>query len=83
MPHAQVSVGVDASFFPRSRSPRSCNFGIISPDLTLAVIVAVGLLVIDVTAWRLVSALFNRERLITGATPRHARPARWHPRRSS
>ncbi len=46
-------------------------FGIINPTLTLAVILAAALLAVDLAGWRLVATLFNRERLITGSTPRH------------
>jgi ABC-type Na+ efflux pump permease subunit len=42
---------------------------VIHPTLTLALVVGVALLVIDVLAWRVVAAMFNRERLITGAKP--------------
>jgi ABC-type transport system involved in multi-copper enzyme maturation permease subunit len=45
-------------------------FGLITPTLALAVILAVILLAVDLAGWRLVATLFNRERLITGATPR-------------
>jgi ABC-2 type transport system permease protein len=43
------------------------SFGVIHPTLTLAVTLAAALLVIDVVAWRVVSSLFDRERLVTGA----------------
>ena len=46
------------------------GFGVINPTLTLAVILAVILLAVDLAGWRLVATLFNRERLITGATPK-------------
>lgn len=42
-------------------------FGVINATLTLAVILALVLLAIDLTGWRVVAALFNSERLITGA----------------
>jgi ABC-type Na+ efflux pump permease subunit len=42
---------------------------VIHPTLTLAVTVGVALLAIDLLAWRAVAALFDRERLITGAKP--------------
>ena len=45
-------------------------FGVIKPTLTLALILAAALLVVDLAGWRLVATLFNRERLITGTTPR-------------
>jgi ABC-2 type transport system permease protein len=42
------------------------GFGVIQPTVGLAVGIGAGLLVIDLLAWRLVSHLFDRERLITG-----------------
>jgi ABC-type Na+ efflux pump permease subunit len=45
------------------------SFRVIEPTLALAVALGVGLLVIDGLAWRVVSAMFDRERLITGAKP--------------
>jgi ABC-type Na+ efflux pump permease subunit len=48
-------------------------FGVINPTPTLAVVLAAALLVVDLAGWRLVATLFNRERLITGTTPRHTR----------
>lgn len=41
------------------------GFGVITP--TLALILGAALLVIDLAAWRLVSTIFDRERLITGS----------------
>src|SRR4029077_12597350 len=49
-------------------------FNVFTPSVTLAVIFAVVLLVADVILFRIVSALFDRERLITGA--RALRPPR-------
>jgi len=46
-------------------------FGVITPTLTLALILAAALLALDLAGWRLVATLFNRERLITGTSPRH------------
>ncbi|MGO9505269.1 MAG: ABC transporter permease [Streptosporangiaceae bacterium] len=43
------------------------SFNVITPSLSLALGLAGGLLLIDVLAWRFVAALFNRERLVTGA----------------
>ena len=43
------------------------SFRVIEPTLALAVALGVGLLAIDSVAWRVVSAMFDRERLITGA----------------
>lgn len=41
-------------------------FGAIHPSLGLALVLGVALLICDVVGWRVVSALFDRERLITG-----------------
>ncbi|HEY3921162.1 MAG TPA: ABC transporter permease [Gaiellaceae bacterium] len=49
------------------------SFQIIKPSVPLAVGLALALLIIDVAAWRVVSRLFNRERLIAGRPERHAR----------
>ena len=46
--------------------------GVISPTFTVAILFAVGLLVIDVRASRVVARMFDRERLVTGA--KAARP---------
>ena len=43
------------------------SFNVITPSLNLALGLAGGLLLIDGLAWRFVAALFNRERLVTGA----------------
>ena len=42
------------------------SFQIITPSVPLAVGCALGLLAIDLIAWRVVSNLFDRERLVTG-----------------
>jgi hypothetical protein len=42
-------------------------FNVIRPTLMLALAAAALLLVLDAAAWRVVSALFIRERLIAGA----------------
>lgn len=42
------------------------SFQVITPSVPLAVGLALALLVIDVVAWRIVSRMFDRERLITG-----------------
>lgn len=42
------------------------TFSVIPATLALAIGIGVGLLILDGLGWRLVSALFNRERLITG-----------------
>ena len=46
------------------------SFQIVKPTVSLAVAFALALLVIDVAAWRLVSRLFDRERLVTGRAPK-------------
>jgi ABC-type Na+ efflux pump permease subunit len=43
------------------------GIGVIRPTLTVAVLFAIGLLAIDVRAVRVVSQMFDRERLVTGA----------------
>ncbi|MHB8492135.1 MAG: ABC transporter permease [Solirubrobacteraceae bacterium] len=45
------------------------SFKVIEPTLAIAVALGVGLLTIDSLAWRAVSAMFDRERLITGVKP--------------
>lgn len=52
------------------------SFGVIHPTFRVALVIAAALLAIDVMALRLVSAIFDRERLVTGAKPISARPAR-------
>ncbi len=42
------------------------GFGVIQPTLALAFGIGIGLLVIDIGAWRVVSMLFDRERLVAG-----------------
>jgi ABC-2 type transport system permease protein len=48
------------------------SFNVFTPSLTLAVIFALVLLAADVLLWRIVSAMFDRERLITGARARRS-----------
>jgi hypothetical protein len=43
------------------------SLNVIHPTFTLAVLSAVALLAIDLLALRVVSAMFDRERLVTGA----------------
>ena len=43
------------------------SFDVFTPNVTLAVVFALVLLTADVALWRIVSAMFDRERLITGA----------------
>jgi ABC-type Na+ efflux pump permease subunit len=47
------------------------SFRVITPTVPLAVGLALTLLVVDVAAWRVVSRMFDRERLITGAAVPH------------
>ena len=47
--------------------------GVIHPTFTVAVLFAVGLLVIDLRALRVVSRMFDRERLVTGAKGHQSR----------
>ena len=42
------------------------SFQIIKPSVPLAIVFGLGLLAIDILAWRIVSRLFDSERLITG-----------------
>jgi ABC-type Na+ efflux pump permease subunit len=46
------------------------TFQLITPSVSLAIGLALALLVLDVAGWRIVSRLFDRERLITGHTGR-------------
>jgi ABC-2 type transport system permease protein len=43
------------------------TFRVITPSVVLAVGIACALLAVDVSAWRVVSRLFDRERLVTGS----------------
>jgi ABC-type Na+ efflux pump permease subunit len=43
------------------------SFQVLSPSVPVAVGFGLGLLVIDIAMWRVVAAMFDRERLITGA----------------
>jgi ABC-2 type transport system permease protein len=45
------------------------SFGVIKPTFTVALLFALGLLAIDGLAWRVISPMFDRERLITGIKP--------------
>lgn len=51
------------------------SFRVITPSVPLAVGLALALLALDVAAWRAVSRMFDRERLVTGARALRARPA--------
>ena len=42
------------------------SFQIITPSVPLAIGLALALLAVDIAGWRIVSRLFDRERLITG-----------------
>lgn len=44
-------------------------YRVIEPSIAVAVILASALAVLDVAAWRVVAAMFDRERLVTGAKP--------------
>jgi ABC-type transport system involved in multi-copper enzyme maturation permease subunit len=48
--------------------PLLMSLQIFKPTVTVAIVVAVALVAIDVGAWRIVSKMFDRERLITGAS---------------
>ena len=48
--------------------PLLMSLQVFKPTATVAVVIAVALAVIDVGAWRIVSKMFDRERLITGAS---------------
>jgi hypothetical protein len=43
------------------------SLGVVQPDLTFGIKFGVILLLVDVAAFRIVSRLFNRERLVTGS----------------
>jgi ABC-type Na+ efflux pump permease subunit len=49
------------------------SFNVFTPSVTLAVVFALVLLAADVILFRFVAALFDRERLITGAASHHVR----------
>ena len=49
------------------------SFQLLSPSVPLAIGLALALLAADVVAWRVVSRLFDRERLITGRSNRSVR----------
>ncbi|MGN6378346.1 MAG: hypothetical protein ACTHNU_05295, partial [Gaiellales bacterium] len=58
------------------------SFQVITPSVPLVAGIAVALLAIDIGAWKVVSQLFDRERLITGAATspdpaQAAASARW------
>ncbi|MHB1087860.1 MAG: ABC transporter permease [Acidimicrobiales bacterium] len=42
------------------------SFQVIKPTVLVALVIALSLVVIDIGAWRVVSRMFNRERLLTG-----------------
>ncbi|MBY8883636.1 ABC transporter permease subunit [Streptomyces sp. PTM05] len=45
------------------------GFDVVKPTTTVAVVIGAALLLVDTVAWRLVSAFFHSERLVTGAKP--------------
>jgi ABC-type Na+ efflux pump permease subunit len=51
------------------------TFRVIAPSVVLAVGLALALLAVDAVAWRVVSWLFDRERLVTGVRTRAVRTA--------
>jgi ABC-type Na+ efflux pump permease subunit len=51
------------------------SFQLIKPSVPLAIGLALALLVVDVAAWRVVSRMFDRERLVTGSRAAPAAPA--------
>ncbi len=51
------------------------TFQLITPTVPITIGLALGLLILDLAGWRIVTHLFNRERLITGTTA-EARDAR-------
>jgi ABC-type transport system involved in multi-copper enzyme maturation permease subunit len=54
------------------------SFNVFTPSVTLGVVFALVLLVADVILFRIVSALFDRERLITGARAQRPSSGRGH-----
>lgn len=48
------------------------SFNVFAPSVALPVMFALVLLAADVALWRVVSAMFDRERLITGARAHRA-----------
>jgi ABC-2 type transport system permease protein len=48
--------------------PLLMSLQIFKPSVSVAVVVALALAAIDLAAWRIVSKMFDRERLITGAS---------------
>ena len=52
------------------------SFHVVAPSVPLAVGLALAVLVVDVLAWRVVSRLFDCERLVTGAAPLRDEAAR-------
>jgi ABC-type transport system involved in multi-copper enzyme maturation permease subunit len=56
-------------------------YNVFAPSVQLAVVFGVGLLAADIVMWRIVSAMFDRERLITGAKAQKDRLPAALPRR--
>lgn len=48
------------------------SYRVIEPSISVAIILAAVLAVVDVAGWRLVATIFDRERLVTGARPTRA-----------
>jgi ABC-type Na+ efflux pump permease subunit len=57
--------------FPLLAFTSLISFQVIRPSVPLAIGLALALLAVDITAWRLVSRLFDRERLVTGHRSRN------------
>ena len=55
------------------------SFNVITPSFTVSLAFAIGLLVADVVLWRVVSAMFDRERLVTGASAHRLATPRGQP----
>jgi ABC-2 type transport system permease protein len=68
-------VGTIGSFPPLAVT-QLMSFGVIHPTFSLAFMLAAALLAIDLLAWRVVSGMFDRERLVTGAKSVRTRSAR-------
>ena len=62
--------------FPPLAVTALMSFDVIKATAHLAVLFAVGLLAIDLLGWRVVSALFDRERLVTGSPSTSDSPVR-------
>jgi ABC-2 type transport system permease protein len=52
------------------------SFQVVHPSVHVTAMLALALAVIDVAAWRLVSAMFDREQLVTGTRATRGSPGR-------